>query len=323
MRALLPSRIAFEPIIRTFHSLEPCVALLPPTCLPPSLACPQYFEFLQHALPTAAYRGLLPSMEVRPPPPPPGTAAVLLFYCSRFSEAAAAHRSQRLSSSPPHTIPHRSYIRPYVQELALEYSIDPELIWGLYRPLIARIEPAPAAAPAADQQNDEEGEIEGAGPAAATAAGAGAAAGGAAGGGGATPMEEDAGLEAGEVEPSGAPAAGGPQTVVGVPGRSSEGWAELEVQVRAIQAGGGEHAAWRGLSTSLYTTFWALTLYDMEVPVARCGALAGGEAAAAAADCSAQSSALHQLKAASTPSPKLCLPCFVCHRLTHPPPLQV
>ena len=31
----------------------------------------------------------------------------------------------------------------------------------------------------------------------------------------------------------------------------------------------GDAAPWRGLSPALYTTFWALQLYDLEVPAAR------------------------------------------------------
>jgi len=30
-----------------------------------------------------------------------------------------------------------------------------------------------------------------------------------------------------------------------------------------------EAGPWRGLSPTLYTTFWALQLYDLEVPTAR------------------------------------------------------
>lgn len=34
-------------------------------------------------------------------------------------------------------------------------------------------------------------------------------------------------------------------------------------------AGGASSPPWRGMTTTLYTSFWALQLYDLEVPVAR------------------------------------------------------
>jgi hypothetical protein len=45
----------------------------------------------------------------------------------------------------------------------------------------------------------------------------------------------------------------------------------LQVRGMHISGGGGAGAGapWRGLSPTLYTTFWALQLYDLEVPTAR------------------------------------------------------
>ena len=186
------------------------------------------------------------------------------------------------------------------QELAAEYSVDPELIFSFYRPLIRGIAPPAAAGAdaaagggAADQQ-EEEGEI---GEMSTSPAGGAK--------GGADAME-DGQLEAGEVAASGTlvplpppPAADAAQRweeleaqvrigglVVGlekqwwlrhVPARTRClpmcRWAHPNLcplqQVRAMHGASSEATPWRGLSPMLYTTFWALQLYDLEVPTAR------------------------------------------------------
>ena len=45
----------------------------------------------------------------------------------------------------------------------------------------------------------------------------------------------------------------------------------LQVRGMHVSGGGGTGAGtpWRGLTPTLYTTFWALQLYDLEVPTAR------------------------------------------------------
>jgi hypothetical protein len=78
-------------------------------------------------------------------------------------------------------------------------------------------------------------------------------------------MEEDGQLEAGEVAASGTLAPPPPPPAPD----AAQRWEELEAQVRAMHGAGSEAAPWRGLSASLYTTFWALQLYDLEVPTAR------------------------------------------------------
>ncbi|KAL4451471.1 hypothetical protein ABPG75_007133 [Micractinium tetrahymenae] len=173
-----------------------------------------------------------------------------------------------------HALPPEQYaaLLPSMEELATEYRVDPELIFSLHRPLIRGVLPPAALAP----EHEEEGEIAG-GPKA-EGAGKGAAADGAAA------MEEDGQLEAGEVAAS--PAAGEAAPPPPPPpvdaAAAAERWAKLEAAVLAMAGsggggeggeeggtGGGEGPTFRGMSPCLYTTFWALQLYDLEVPVAR------------------------------------------------------
>lgn len=110
---------------------------------------------------------------------------------------------------------------PRPQELATEYSVDPELIFSFYRPLIRGIAPpaaagADAAGGAADQQ-EEEGEI---GEMSTSPAGGAK--------GGADAME-DGQLEAGEVAASGTLVPPPPPPAPDAAHR----WEELEAQVGA------------------------------------------------------------------------------------------
>ena len=218
-----------------------CPAPCPLLCAPPCRCrcrcrCRlQYAEFLQHALPPAEYRALLPSMEVGAVRLPPSTATFHLHACFRRScHSGLGHPGHTLQSPLQTLTLHTSHLRccaMLLQELAQEYCIDPELIFSLYRPLIAGIEP-----PAAPGHEEEEGEIEDA-AAAAAAAGATAAAGEA--------MEEDGQLEAGEVQPSPAkqPLLAAP--TMGLPGGAAafQRWEELEQQVGEAEQQGGASPA--------------------------------------------------------------------------------
>ena len=119
----------------------------------------------------------------------------------------------------------------FLQELATEYSVEPELIFSFYRPLIRGIAPpvaagagGDAAGGAAGEQQEEEGEI---GEMSTSPAGGAK--------GGADAMEEDGQLEAGEVAASG--------TLVPPPPPAPDAaqrWEQLEAQVRsgAVSFGG-------------------------------------------------------------------------------------
>lgn len=129
-----------------------------------------------------------------------------------------------------HTLPARP-----PQELATEYSVEPELIFSFYRPLIRGIAPpaaaagADAAGGAAGEQQEEEGEI---GEMSTSPAGAAK--------GGAEPMKEDGQLEAGEVAASG--------TLVPPPPPpapdAAQRWEELEAQVGRGSCAGGRSVFW-------------------------------------------------------------------------------
>lgn len=134
-----------------------------------------------------------------------------------------------------HTLPARP-----PQELATEYSVEPELIFSFYRPLIRGIAPPAAAAAGADaaggaagEQQEEEGEI---GEMSTSPAGAGK--------GGAEAMEEDGQLEAGEVAASGALVPPPPPPAPD----AAQRWEELEAQVGKGTCVGGTHVFWLPLA---------------------------------------------------------------------------
>lgn len=115
------------------------------------------------------------------------------------------------------------HIQRTLQELATEYSVEPELIFSFYRPLIRGIAPPAAAgagtAGAAGDQQEEEGEIGEIGEMSTSPAGGAK--------GFADAMEEDGQLEAGEVAASGSLVPPPPPP----PADAAERWEELEAQV--------------------------------------------------------------------------------------------
>jgi len=177
---------------------------------------------------------------------------------------------------------------PSIKDLAIEYRIDPEIIFELHRPLIRNIVPPPApiaeeaeegeAAAAVAEAGSEKKEEEGAAPAAALSLG---------------PVEALDDDEEGEingvngdsiamdVEDGEVPGGGGGGGVhsdnaavltaaaAALPGAASHlpvmSWDELIEQTSALAPEGG----FRGISQTLFVTFWALALYDLSVPAAR------------------------------------------------------
>jgi THO complex subunit 2 len=192
---------------------------------------------------------------------------------------------------------------PSITDLAIEYSIDPEIIFELHRPLIRGTMPPPApveeeaeegeaAAAAAETDVIKEEEEEGA---VATAAGE-AAAGAAAAGGGFSPEPREAAdddeegeinggddVSAMDVEDGEVPvtvgagnagisadtAAALTAAAAALPGASMNipllSWDELVEQTAVLAPEGG----FRGMPQTLFVTFWALALYDLDVPAAR------------------------------------------------------
>ena len=186
---------------------------------------------------------------------------------------------------------------PSIKDLALEYSIDTEIIFELYRPLIRGIMPPPApveeeaeegeaAAAVADEtvaaaaaaaakkdeekgaaaekvvvlspaaadavDDDEEGEINGDGNVSAMDVEDGEVPFGAAGNGAASGAGAASALTA-------AAAAALPSDL------SLMTWDQLIEQTSVLAPQGG----FCGMSQTLFVTFWALSLYDLDVPVAR------------------------------------------------------
>jgi len=126
---------------------------------------------------------------------------------------------------------------PPLQTLVLEYGMDPEAAFQLYRPVLAGAAPPPLPASvangiAAKEEGEEEGEI-------------------------AEPMAvDDAGKEAAAAAES-----------VPQKGAQSKGgalaWNTLSASVRDLQP----PAVWEAISVELYYTFWSLSLYDIYVPI--------------------------------------------------------
>jgi hypothetical protein len=136
--------------------------------------------------------------------------------------------SRRTQSSQ--NLPVASLVPLYcLQDLAIEYSVDPEIIFALYRPLIRGIEPPGTS----DEQHDEEGEIAEGGVKPEKGKGHGTAAhGGTAHGtahGPAEPMDEEGEVAA---SPSAKAAVAGGK--LGGAGRQQR-WEELEQQVGGAQ----------------------------------------------------------------------------------------
>lgn len=164
---------------------------------------------------------------------------------------------------------------PSISELATEYRIDPEIIFELYRPIIRGVLPpaapvddfaepeagevaqvgnAPAqvhhpvgddkAKPAAGGDDDEEGEIAGA-------------------------PTEPGGAQAMDVEDGEVAGAGGAAVVENshvVPEEyGGPIWEELAAHTASLVPEGG----FKGLTQTLFVTFWSLSLYDLDVPVDR------------------------------------------------------
>jgi THO complex subunit 2 len=181
---------------------------------------------------------------------------------------------------------------PSIKDLAIEYRIDPEIIFELHRPLIRGIIPPPAPvqeeaeegeaaaagagaekeeeegaaaaaaaalppAPVEAVDDDEEGEINGEnGDTSAMDVEDGEVSGAAAGGGGGGGANSDA-------------AAGLMTAAAALPGAASKlplmSWDQLIEQTSALAPEGG----FRGISQTLFVTFWALALYDLDIPAAR------------------------------------------------------
>ncbi len=174
---------------------------------------------------------------------------------------------------------------PSIKNLGIEYSIDPEIIFELYRPLIRGIMPPPAPVeeeaeegetaeviPAAEVvsrekeqvtvvspapenavDDDEEGEING-------------------------DHDDDHGsamdVEDGEVPGGGGTSNAATSTAAALTAAAAAlpnnnlplmSWDELVEQTSVLAPEGG----FRGMSQTLFVTFWALALYDLDVPVAR------------------------------------------------------
>lgn len=157
---------------------------------------------------------------------------------------------------------------PSIKDLAIEYSLDPEIIFELHRPLIHGIMPPPAPV----EEEAEEGEA-----AAATAVSPAP--------GGAVDDDEEGEINGGngdtsaiDAEDGEVPGGGGPNTAVAavltaaaaaLPGAASDlplmSWDQLIEQTSSLAPEGG----FRGMSQTLFVTFWALALYDLDVPAAR------------------------------------------------------
>lgn len=124
---------------------------------------------------------------------------------------------------------------PPIERLANEYSIDPEIVFELYRPLLRTV------CPPEIQSVDEEGEIQ------------------------EEMLESKITLveneqEDGEVAEKGADVTAGGHSI-----KSLHQWEEVTKQIAFLSPSGGFSA----LSSTLYATFWSFTLYDIEVPLAR------------------------------------------------------
>lgn len=196
-----------------------------------------------------------------------------------------------------------------VQELATEYCIDPEIIFSLYRPLIRHIEPpaAPSAPEEEEEGEVADGSSKGAGRNGGAAQPHGSSGAGANGPepmeeeGEVAVSPRAADKAAVAVHPANGPAAEAPEVqrrrweelerqvgcVAASRGRRCCSYAlalststssalsallafgTLPLQVHGMHGGSGGVPPWRGMSPALYTTFWVLQLYDLEVPVAR------------------------------------------------------
>lgn len=213
----------------------------------------RYAEFLQHALGPEEYARLLPPMTElarvrrRRQRGQGGCWAWWEWPCP-----TPPHRGP----TPPHRDPTPAPPRPHPRP-PQDYQIDPELVFELHRPIIRTLVPPPpppaaeAEAEAEADQQQEDGEIRegGAGDAAAKAAG--------------EAMDEDGEL------PAAATAADAQPPADAAAAAAAARWAALEWEVAGVAAPGGGDAPFRGLSPGLYTTFWCLGLYDLEVPAGR------------------------------------------------------
>jgi THO complex subunit 2 len=131
---------------------------------------------------------------------------------------------------------------PSIRDLASEYQIDPEIIFEIHRPLIKGVTPPNVKL----AKEDEEGEI--------NTAGSG-------GGGdqedGEVPTDDNSRGGAGDSNAVAAPA-------VADETNKNEEWEGLVDQCSLLAPDGG----FKGLTQTLFVTFWSLSLYDLHVPVA-------------------------------------------------------
>ncbi len=196
---------------------------------------------------------------------------------------------------------------PSIKDLAIDYAIDPEIIFELHRPLIRGIMPpaapveeeaeegeatatatedeTPAAAGGGADKKEEEGRV-GASPAPVVDDDEEGEINAGDGDGDANAMDvEDGEVPAGGVSGAGAyNAAALTAAAAGLPNATNTlplmSWDDLVEQTSVLAPEGG----FRGMSQTLFVTFWALALYDLDVPTARYNAtLAQTRSAARAA----------------------------------------
>lgn len=173
------------------------------------------------------------------------------------------------------TLEEYAALLPSIKDLATEYRIDPEIIFELHRPLIRDI--MPPSAPVKEEVEEGEqlmeevedgaaeasnvaGEPDHAEPAAVDEDEEGEIA-------DAVGMAVDsADVEDGEVpEVEDQDGSGGEHNIVGQQSKRALTWEALAEETATLAPEGG----FRGMSQTLFVTFWALGLYDLDVPKTR------------------------------------------------------